>query len=83
MSLTLLFNAVEENLIGMNDRKNERHTLGLFNIRCPELHKVGILVSRIPDIFGRKSGHFQIDAANLRLFGLKRLQHIYIYIYIH
>ena len=74
MSLTLLFNAVEENLIGMNDRKNERHTLGLFNIRCPELHKVGILVSRIPDISGRKSGHFQIVAVNLTIFDIKRLQ---------
>ena len=29
---TLLFNAVEENLRGLNDRKNERHTLGLFYI---------------------------------------------------
>ena len=36
-----------------------------------ELQKVGILVSRIPDISGRKSGHFQIVAANLRIFGIK------------
>ena len=37
----------------------------------PELQKVGILVSRIPDISGRKSGHFQIVAANLSIFGKK------------
>ena len=39
-----------------------------------ELHKFGILVSRIPDISGRKSGHFQINATNLSIFGIKNLQ---------
>ena len=37
----------------------------------PELQKGGILVSRIPDISGRKSGHFQIVAANHSIFGRK------------
>ena len=40
-----------------------------------ELQKVGILVSRIPDIFWRKSGHFQIIAVNLSIFDIKKLQH--------
>ena len=38
----------------------------------PELQKGGILVSRIPDISGRKFGHFQIVAADLSIFGMKR-----------
>ena len=40
-----------------------------------ELQKVGILVSRIPDIFGRKSGHFQKVATNFRIFGIKRIKY--------
>ena len=40
-----------------------------------ELQKVGILVSRIPDVSGKKFGHFQIVAANLSIFGIQRLQH--------
>ena len=40
----------------------------------PELQKVGTLVSRTPDISGRKFRHFQIVAANLSIFGIKRLQ---------
>ena len=36
-----------------------------------ELQKVGILISRIPDISGRLSGHIQIVAANLTIFGMK------------
>ena len=39
-----------------------------------ELQKVGILVSRIPDIFGRKSGHFKIAATKPSIFGMKRLE---------
>ena len=41
---------------------------------CSELQKGGILISRIPDISGRKSGHFEIVTANLIIFGIKRLQ---------
>ena len=37
-----------------------------------ELQKVGILVSRILDISGRKSGHFHIVAANLSILGIKK-----------
>ena len=37
--------------------------------------KIGILVSRIPDIFCRKSGHFQMVVINLSIFGIKRLQY--------
>ena len=40
-----------------------------------EVQKGGILVSTIPDISGGKSRHFQIVAANLGIFGIKRLQH--------
>ena len=36
-----------------------------------ELQKAGILGSRIPDISGRESGHFQINATNLSIFGIK------------
>ena len=36
-----------------------------------ELQKVGILVSRIPDKYGRKSGHFQIVAADHCKFRIK------------
>ena len=43
--------------------------------RLAELQKGGILVSRIPDTSGRNSGHFQIIAANLSIFGIKRFQH--------
>ena len=39
-----------------------------------ELQKVGILVPRIPDICGGKSGHFQIVAPNVCIIGIKRLQ---------
>ena len=39
-----------------------------------ELQKVGILVSWIPDNSRRRSGHFQIIAANLSILGIKRLQ---------
>ena len=35
------------------------------------MQRDGILVSRILDISGRKSRHFQIVAANLSLFGIK------------
>ena len=41
-----------------------------------ELQKVGILVSRIPDISGRKSGHFQIVAANLSIFGYNTIDFV-------
>ena len=34
-----------------------------------DLQKGGILVSRIPDISGIKSGQFQIVAANTSIFG--------------
>ena len=44
-------------------------------VKQAELQNVGILVSRIPDIFGRKSGHFPIVGANLSIFGIKRLEH--------
>ena len=49
----------------------------LYQFSCwnAELQKLSILVSRILDISGRKSGHFQIVAANLSIFGMKRLQH--------
>ena len=40
-----------------------------------ELQNVGILVYRIPDIFGRKSGYFPIFGADLSIFGIKRLDH--------
>ena len=39
-----------------------------------ELQRVGIRVSRIPDIFRRKSGHFQIVAIILSKFGLNRIR---------
>ena len=35
---------------------------------------VGILVSRIPDISGRRSRHFQIVGANPCIFGIRKLQ---------
>ena len=35
----LLFNAVEENLRGMNERMTERQSLGLFIIRLAALNK--------------------------------------------
>ena len=37
---------------------------------CPELPKVGILVSRILNISERRSGHFQIVVVNLSIFGI-------------
>ena len=40
----------------------------LYGTKSSELQKVSILVSRIPDISGRKSGHFQIVTANLSIF---------------
>ena len=43
----------------------------------PELQKAGILVSRIPDIFGRKSGHFQKVATNFSIFGIRWLNFVY------
>ena len=36
------------------------------------LQKVGILISRIADISGRKSEHFQIVVGKLSMFGIKR-----------
>ena len=36
-----------------------------------ELHQVGILVSRILHVSGKKSGHFQIVAINPSKLGLK------------
>ena len=39
------------------------------------MQRGGILVSRIFDISRRKSGHFQIVAANLSIFGIKRFKH--------
>ena len=39
-----------------------------------ELQKFSILVSRIPDIFGRESGHFKIAATKPSIFGMKRLE---------
>ena len=37
----------------------------------PELPNVGIMVSRIPDISGRKFGHFQTVATNLSIFAIR------------
>ena len=48
--------------------------IGKISNMVAELHKFGILVSRIPEISGRKSGHFQINATNLSIFGIKNLQ---------
>ena len=62
-------------ILGMALRKVK---VGLFAQVSPELQKCGILVSRIPDISWRKSGHFQIVAANFTIFGIKRLHHCYI-----
>ena len=59
-------------ILGMALRKVK---VGLFAQVSPELQKCGILVSRIPDISWRKSGHFQIVADNLCILGIKRLQH--------
>ena len=39
-----------------------------------ELQKIGILVPRIPDISGRKSGHFKVVAINISIFCLKRMK---------
>ena len=49
----------------------------LVEYQCTEaeLQKVGILVSRIPDIFCRNSGHFQMVSTNLKMFSIKRLQY--------
>ena len=44
----------------------------LDSTRLTELQKFGILVSRIPDTSGRKSGHLQIIASNLSEFGIKK-----------
>ena len=43
-----------------------------------ELQKGGILVSRIPDISGRKSGHFQIVDINLTYLALKGYNTVYL-----
>ena len=43
----------------------------------PELQKLGILVSRIPDIFGKKSGHFQMIAIYRSKFGTKGVKYCY------
>ena len=56
-------------ILGMALRKVK---VGLFAQVSPELQKCGILVSRIPDISGEKSGHFHIIDANLIIFGIKR-----------
>ena len=40
----------------------------------PELQKVGIQVSRRPDIFGGQSGHFQIVATNSSIIDQPRLR---------
>ena len=47
-----------------------------FTMQCHtrdflEVQKVDILVPRIPDFSGRKSGHFQIVAADISIFGIK------------
>ena len=68
-SLNLLFAAYATFL------KLQGVQLKLYIALTPELQKGGILVFRIPDISGRKSGHFQIVSANLSIFGIKRLQH--------
>ena len=44
-----------------------------FDMIFAELQKGGILVSRIPDFFAEKSGHFQIVPAELSIFEIKRL----------
>ena len=51
----------------------------MITIYCSKLQKGGILVSRILDVSGRNSGHFQIVAANLSIFGIKVLQHCWIF----
>ena len=68
-----------------NRTTNHRTTSAMVcttcNYMCGSLNLIGdgmtghfgILVSRMPDISGRKSGHFQILSANLSLFGIKRL----------
>ena len=43
------------------------------------MQKGGILVSRIPDISGRKSGHFQIIAAKLSIFLHKKVPTLLIF----
>ena len=40
-------------------------------VTLSELQKVGNLVPRISDIFGGKSGHFQIVGAYLSIFDIK------------
>ena len=42
-----------------------------------ELQNVGILVSRIPDIFGENFGHFPIIDANLSIFGITMLEYCF------
>ena len=51
--------------------KTQMFYIVLYNA---ELQKFGILVSRIPDTSGMKSGHLQIIAGNRTEFGLNRLQ---------
>ena len=57
----------------MDRRVDSQPNRGTF--RGAELLKDGILVSRIPDIFGRKLGLFPIVAAKFSIFVIKRLQH--------
>ena len=57
---------------GFSVEKKNQKNFKIFDFS--ELQKVGILVSRIPDIFGRNSGHFQIAASYPSIFGLKSLQ---------
>ena len=50
------------------------HVANSCLICLSELQKAGILVSRIPDIFGGKSGHFQNVATDFSIFDIKRLK---------
>ena len=65
---SILFKVIKtDQIVSDSDRVRYCHIVS-------ELQKVGILVSRIPDISGRKFGYFQIAVNNLNISRIKKLQ---------
>ena len=68
---TALRGLLGQGCVNSSNGSTFRHKMTEF---YPKLQLVGILLSRIPDISGRKSGHFGIVAFNLSIFGLKSIK---------
>ena len=67
---SILFKVIKtDQIVSDSDRVRYCHIVS-------ELQKVGILVSRIPDISGRKFGHFHNVATNLSILWLKKIHNV-------